>query len=254
MICLAWAKLTNQCWLRHSSRNLPLKLCRKPLCMGLPGSMKSRRTLCRYAQASSDCPANSSPLSTMMHLRVPCHLTSRSSTRPTRAWQGCIDLNRQALPHDGIEDVERAEASSVRQHVLHKIQYQVLLWLATGCHVHAHSGRDALARSSANRQPFQSVEPIDTLAIDAFDFAPEQDVQAGADSPSAGAGPPRRASARAAAAHLSACVAGSGSLSGGRGSCGRSAAARKHRWSAGSPRLHAAPWALPDFVVRFLSA
>ena len=59
----AAARLENQCMLRHSSRNFPLKLSLVAFCQGFPGAMKALLTPQRLSQPSTASEMNSGPLS-----------------------------------------------------------------------------------------------------------------------------------------------------------------------------------------------
>ena len=73
----------NQCSLRHSSRNRPLKLSMYAFCTGLSGSTKCRWTQRAYAPTSKVLPANSGPLSTVIESGSPRLMATRSKTRVT---------------------------------------------------------------------------------------------------------------------------------------------------------------------------
>ena len=67
--------------LRHSSRNLPLKLCVTPFCQGLPGSINAVPMPCATIQDSSALDTNSGPLSLRRKLGTPRPLAQRSNTK-----------------------------------------------------------------------------------------------------------------------------------------------------------------------------
>jgi len=63
MITFASARERNHSRLRHSSRNLPLKLSATPFCQGLPGSINAVSIPCATIQDKSAFDTNSGPLS-----------------------------------------------------------------------------------------------------------------------------------------------------------------------------------------------
>ena len=76
----ASARLENECMLRHSSRNFPLKLSLVALCQGFPGAMKALLTPERLSQPSTASETNSGPLaerSTACRQRCPAVEASR---------------------------------------------------------------------------------------------------------------------------------------------------------------------------------
>ena len=71
MTTLASRRLVNQLMLRHSSRNLPLKLSFVPFCQGLPGAMNAVSMPARLSQPSTASETNSGPLSLRMTRGAP---------------------------------------------------------------------------------------------------------------------------------------------------------------------------------------
>ena len=63
MITFASARERNHSRLRHSSRNLPLKLSVTPFCQGLPGSINAVPMPCATIQDNRALETNSGPLS-----------------------------------------------------------------------------------------------------------------------------------------------------------------------------------------------
>ncbi len=57
--------------LRHSSRNLPLKLSSAPFCQGLPGSITAVSTPASVIQRRIACDTNSGPLSDRLYRGAP---------------------------------------------------------------------------------------------------------------------------------------------------------------------------------------
>jgi hypothetical protein len=70
--------------LRHSLRNLPLKLSSATFCHGLPGSIRAVSILAYANYAKIALLANSGPLSKRRNVGTPCSLTKRLSTSMTR--------------------------------------------------------------------------------------------------------------------------------------------------------------------------
>ena len=77
MTTLASARERNHSRLRHSSRNLPLKLSATPFCQGLPGSINAVPIPCATIQDRSALDTNSGPLSLRRKLGAPRWLTRR---------------------------------------------------------------------------------------------------------------------------------------------------------------------------------
>src|SRR6267143_4665774 len=90
----ASTKSKNNSPLRHSSRNLPLKLSMKPFSIGRPGRMKSSFTPRRYAHWSMACEKNSVPLSTVISFGyprlVPIESRTFDTTTPESLRPACI--------------------------------------------------------------------------------------------------------------------------------------------------------------------
>jgi hypothetical protein len=63
IMTLAWARERNHSMLKHSSRNLPLKLSLTPFCQGLPGSIRAVSMPWSTIHLSSARATNSGPLS-----------------------------------------------------------------------------------------------------------------------------------------------------------------------------------------------
>jgi hypothetical protein len=63
MTTLAWARERNHSALKHSSRNLPLKLSATPFCQGLPGSINAVSMPWSAIHFRSARATNSGPLS-----------------------------------------------------------------------------------------------------------------------------------------------------------------------------------------------
>ena len=87
------ARVTNQCWLRHSSRKRPLKLSTNAFCDGLPGSMNRsshpfRRP--RYRAVDQRTRARCRPRSV---------LDSHVSRRPLRGYPQRRRRGARMLPH-----------------------------------------------------------------------------------------------------------------------------------------------------------
>jgi hypothetical protein len=81
------AQVRNHSRLRHSSRNLPLKLSFVPFCQGFPGAMNAVSIPSRCSHPMTAIDTNSGPLSERNTRGAPRSLTSRlrtSSTRPER--------------------------------------------------------------------------------------------------------------------------------------------------------------------------
>src|SRR5580704_3336696 len=84
MITFASARERNHSRLRHSSRNLPLKLSATPFCQGLPGSINAVPMPCATIQDNKALETNSGPLSLRRNAGAPRALTRRDSTSITR--------------------------------------------------------------------------------------------------------------------------------------------------------------------------
>ena len=63
--------------LRHSSRNLPLKLSSAPFCQGFPGSIRAVAILASASHARIAVLTNSGPLSERRNIGAPCTLIRR---------------------------------------------------------------------------------------------------------------------------------------------------------------------------------
>src|SRR5690554_5892979 len=74
----------NHSVLRHSSRNLPLKLSFEPFCHGLPGSMRTVLLFSAVSLVRVSCETNSGSLSERRRLDAPCTLTGLDSIQPAR--------------------------------------------------------------------------------------------------------------------------------------------------------------------------
>ena len=64
-------RFLNQCWLKHSSWNFPLKLSMYPFCVGLPGSVNICFIWWSYHQPLSALDMNSDPLSVNISFESP---------------------------------------------------------------------------------------------------------------------------------------------------------------------------------------
>src|SRR5439155_1357957 len=73
MITFASGRERNHSRLRHSSRNLPLKLSVTPFCQGFPGSINAVPMPCAMIQDSSALDTNSGPLSLRRQFLHPLH-------------------------------------------------------------------------------------------------------------------------------------------------------------------------------------
>src|SRR5438552_8301172 len=71
MITFASVRDRNHSRLRHSSRNLPLKLSVTPFCQGLPGSINAVPMPCVTIQDNSALDTNSGPLSLRRNAGAP---------------------------------------------------------------------------------------------------------------------------------------------------------------------------------------
>src|SRR4029453_17151602 len=71
MMTFASARERNHSRLRHSSRNLPLKLSVTPFCQGLPGSINAIPMPCATIHDSRALDTNSGPLSLRRNLGAP---------------------------------------------------------------------------------------------------------------------------------------------------------------------------------------
>src|SRR3954454_785562 len=85
MITFASARDRNHSRLRHSSRNLPLKLSVTPFCQGLPGSIKAVPMPCSTIHDNSAFDTNSGPLSLRRIGGAAGSLLTAASTAPAPA-------------------------------------------------------------------------------------------------------------------------------------------------------------------------
>src|SRR5262245_49759975 len=97
MITVASARERNHSRLRHSSRNLPLKLSVTPFCQGLPGPINAVPMPCATIQDNSALDTNSGLLSLRRNVGAPRAPTSRDSTSMTRA--GAMIEHEVVGPH-----------------------------------------------------------------------------------------------------------------------------------------------------------
>ena len=88
MTTFASARDRNHSRLRHSSRNLPLKLSATPFCQGLPGSINAVPMPCATIQVSRARDTNSGPLSLRRKAGAPRSLTNATARR-SRAPSEC---------------------------------------------------------------------------------------------------------------------------------------------------------------------
>lgn len=136
------------------------------------------------AQRSSACEMNSGPLSTVIPAGRPCRATNVSSTRATRpASERRVDFDAVALARVRIDDVERAEATTVGEVVVDEVHRPALIRMRRRRQRHRPHGTELLARALSYRQSFASVEPINALAIHDPTFTHQQDVQASVAEP-----------------------------------------------------------------------
>lgn len=84
MTTSASARARNHSMLRHSSRNLPLKLSLTSICHGLPGSLNAVPMPCTTIEFSTARATNSGPLSQRSQAGAVRSLTSRGSTSTMR--------------------------------------------------------------------------------------------------------------------------------------------------------------------------
>jgi hypothetical protein len=104
------ARERNHSRLRHSSRNLPLKLSATPFCQGLPGSINAVQIPCATVHDSSALDTNSGPLSLRRTAGAPRSLTrlpeapaKRIKSRPSEKlrcgpWRQRLKLLRELVP------------------------------------------------------------------------------------------------------------------------------------------------------------
>src|SRR5258706_6950082 len=84
--------------LRHSSRNLPLRLSVTPFCQGLPGSINAVPMPCATIHDNSALDTNSGPLSLRRNVGAPRVLTRRESTSMTRGGaNAAVDIDGQSF-------------------------------------------------------------------------------------------------------------------------------------------------------------
>src|SRR3954447_22608565 len=110
MTTFATARERNHSRLRHSSRNLPLKLSATPFCQGLPGSINAVPIPCATIQDSRALDTNSGPLSLHRNAGAPRWLTRRDSTSITRGERmRPVHVDRQAFLGKLVRDREALE-------------------------------------------------------------------------------------------------------------------------------------------------
>src|SRR2546430_16131430 len=122
MVPRASARSRNQCWFKHSSRNLPLKLSTNAFSTGLPGSMKSSVIPVWAAQRRKAWAVNSGPLSrTMPSGAAALDDESLQDLHDPRGGQRSRRLDRQTFPTVVIDHIEGPERPPAGEAILNEV-------------------------------------------------------------------------------------------------------------------------------------
>lgn len=100
----AWAVVRNQCSLRHSSRNRPLKLSMYAFSIGLPGRMKLS-AVCGHRRAFGDIPDEGSGIRVRITRQLSCRVDFTES---------------QGEPCDDTDQHERCNDHCVLDEPIHR--------------------------------------------------------------------------------------------------------------------------------------
>ena len=107
-------RLRNHSMLKHSSRNLPLKLSLSPFCHGLPGSIKAVSIFASASQPRIAWLTNSGPLSERRNVGAPRSLIRRVSTSMTRVGaDAASDVDGEAFAGELVDHGEAIELLTV---------------------------------------------------------------------------------------------------------------------------------------------
>src|SRR5262245_34771190 len=121
MITFASARERNHSRLRHSSRNLPLKLSVTPFCQGLPGSINAMPIFCAAIQDNSALDTNSGPLSLRSTVGTPrAHEAGQYLDHAGRA-DAAVDLDRQPFLGKLVRHGQAFELLTVGAMIEHEI-------------------------------------------------------------------------------------------------------------------------------------
>ena len=122
MTTFASARERNHSRLRHSSRNLPLKLSATPFCQGLPGSINAVPIPASTIQDNSAFDTNSGPLSLRRkRRRAALADQTRQHLDHARRADAAVDVDRQPLLGELVGHGQALELLAVGAAVEHEV-------------------------------------------------------------------------------------------------------------------------------------
>src|SRR5437763_15046745 len=175
----ASARERNHSRLKHSSRNLPLKLSVTAFCQGLPGSINAVLIPCATIKDKIAFDTNSGPLSLRRKAGAPRSLTRRARTSITRGRADTpIDSDGQTLLGELVVHRQTLELLTIVTAVEHEIIRPYLVRPARRLRPRPSSSNSlprALARQLQAGGPPQ---PVCSARAHAIAAAPEKDADA----------------------------------------------------------------------------
>ena len=95
----------------------------------------------------------------------------------TRTWQRPIDLDRETLPREVVDDIERPKGPSVGERVDHEVHRPALTGPARRRQRDALAAREPLAPTAADLQPGLAINRVDAFVIRDDAFATDQGME-----------------------------------------------------------------------------